>query len=248
MLKRYAIRRRGALAFATLFALSTLITPLARAEGAADAASAAKAKAPAAGKAAAAKPAPKKARPPKPPRPPEKSYAEQRAEDGPWAKHTNWLSFRAGYAKASGAYAGDGLYGYGIGYQRMLSRRWAFGSSAQYDLLGHLADSYEISVPMTVEFTRHFRWNTAVHPYLGFGGGYYFHKYYRTGNDDTGAPGSGWYLTGGFNLPVADRHVLGLDTRVSFVSGRVGVTNPVFGAEVANEVLWSVKLNWALAY
>ena len=179
---------------------------------------------------------------------PEKSLAEQRAEDGPWMKGTNWLSFRAGYAKAAEANAGDGLLGYGLAYQHMMKRQWGVGFSIQHDVLGHLANATEVSVPFTAEITRHFRWKTVVRPYVGMGGGYYFHKYYRTGGEYTGAPGAGYFLAGGFNLPTDDRHLLGLDARMSFFKGREGVMNPVFGPEKGSEVMWSIKLNWAIAY
>ena len=260
MVKRFVSRWRGALALAGFLALGALtLTPAFAADSPTSPTPPArrgKQQKPKVGQATApAKPAaPKKApaakpvKAPKPPKPPEESYEEQHAKYGPWAKGTNWLSFRAGYAKATGPSAGDGLGGYGVAYQHMLSRKWAFGASVQHDLVGHLADSYEVSVPFTAEFTRHFAWKTAIHPYLGLGGGYYFHKYTRTIGDYTGVPGGGWHLNGGFNLPVDDRHLLGLDARVSFVTTRVGVVNPVFGAEKAGETLWSVKLNWALAY
>jgi hypothetical protein len=52
---------------------------------------------------------------------------------------------------------------------------------------------------------------------VGLGGGYYFHKYYRTAPDYTGAPGAGYFISLGTNLPLDDRHLIGLDTRVSFV-------------------------------
>jgi hypothetical protein len=199
--------------------------------------------------ATAATPKPAKApKAPKPPRPPEKSYAEQRAEDGPWAKRATWLSFRAGYAKSAAETAGDGLVGYGLAYQRMMTRQWAFGAAVQHDLLGHLGNSYEISVPFTVEFTRHYNWKTALRPYLGVGGGYYFHKYYRTGNNYTGAPAAGGFINFGANMPLSDRHLLGLDARMSMVGGRDGVVNPVFGAETSTEMLWSLKLGWSLVY
>jgi hypothetical protein len=254
VVKRCDIRWRGVLALTGVLALGALAGTPASAADSADKpkqpARVEKAKKPApAPVVTATKPVtPKKAKPVPPPRPPEKSYEAQRAEDGPWAKCTNWLSFRAGYAKASGPNAGDGLGGYGVAYQRMLSKKWAFGASMQHDVVGHLAHAYEISVPFTAEFTRHIAWKTQIHPYLGVGGGYYFHKYYRTGADYTGAPGGGWYLNGGFNLPIDDRHNLGLDTRLSFVATRKGVVNPVFGAETSGETLWSVKLNWAFVY
>jgi hypothetical protein len=196
---------------------------------------------------AAPKPAPKP-KAPKPAKPPEKSIEEQRKEDGVWTKGSNWLGMRAGYAKSTVENTGDGLLGYGISYQHMINRQWSFGGAVQHDLLGHLGSSTEISVPFTLEMTRHFKWNTSIRPYVGVGGGYYFHKYYRTGNDETGAPGMGTYLTWGANLPLNDRHVLGMDIRSSFVAGRDGVINPVFGPEKSSQTLWSIKLNWAMVY
>ena len=195
---------------------------------------------------AAAKPAPK-VRAPKPVKP-EKSIEEQRAADGLWMKRSNWLSVRAGYAKATGSYAGGGLVGYGIAYQRMLTPRWAVGGAVQHDALGHLGRAVEISVPFTLEVSRHFNWHTAMRPYLGVGGGYYWHKYYRTGTHYTGRPGAGQYLNFGANMPLNDRHLLGIDSRVSFVETPEGAVNPVFGTEKASQTLWSVKLNWAFAY
>lgn len=181
-------------------------------------------------------------------KPPEKSFEEQKKEDGQWAKRTNWISFRAGYAKAVGKTAGDALGGYGIAYQRMLNRKWAFGGSINHDILGHLANSYEIAVPMSLELTRHYRTKTALRPYLGVGAGYYFHKYYRTLNDYTGAPAAGFSFALGANTPLNDRSLLGVDARVHMLGGRDGVVNPVFGPEKSNETLWTVKLNWSMAY
>ena len=199
--------------------------------------------------AAAPKPAKVKTpKPPKPPKPAEKSYAELRAIDGPWAKRANWISFGAGYAKAKTKTAGDGLVGYGISYDRMLTNKWSLGASVNHDLVGHYYRATEVVVPFTVDVTRHLKWKTALRPYVGLGAGYYFHKYYRTEYDYTGAPGAGWHLSIGANLPLDDRHVLGLDTRVSSFAGRDGVSNPVFGPEEANETTWTVKLNWALVY
>ena len=245
-----AVIRRGAGVLCALLAVSVLaVSPVFAADSAASPDSVAKAKKPqptaATPKAA---PAPRPARAPRPPKPPEKSLEEQRKEDGVWTKGSNWLSLRAGYAKSTVVNTGDGLVGYGIAYQHMLTRQWSVGGAVQHDLLGHLGASTEISVPFTLELTRHFKWDTAIRPYLGIGGGYYYHKYYRTGTQDTGAPGAGTYLTLGANLPVNDHHVLGLDTRLSFVNGRDGVVNPVFGPESATETLWSVKLNWAMVY
>lgn len=239
---RYGVSWRGALALVLLLVVAGVASAPARAEDAPDANKPAAA---AAKPAAAQKKAPKAAKPPKPA---EKSLEEQRAEFGAWAKGTNWLSFRAGYAKSAAKNAGDGLGGYGIGYQHMLNPHWAFGASVHHDLLGHLANSYEISVPMTAEFTRHYKWKTVAQPYVGLGGGYYFHKFYRTGSNYTGSPSSGWYVSTGFNCPIDGRHLLGIDTRMSFVNGHTGTINPVFGEEKANETLWSIKLNWSMVY
>lgn len=181
-------------------------------------------------------------------KPVEKSLEEQKKEDGHWAKRTNWISFRAGYAKGGGKFGGDAVGGYGIGFQRMLTRNVSFGGSVNHDVLGHLANSYEIAVPMTLELTRHARWKTALRPYVGVGAGYYFHKYYRTASDYTGAPTAGYSIACGANTPLDDKHILGIDARVHFLGGRDGVVNPVFGPEESSERMWTVKLNWSMAY
>ncbi len=219
----------------------------ARAEDPAPAPAAAPAKPAAADSASAGKA--KKAKTPKAPRvrAPEKSLEEQRAADGPWMKRSNWLSIRAGYAKAVGQYSGDAFGGYGIAYQRFLSPQWGFGGSVHHELLGRLGPASEIAVPFTLELTRHFKWHTAMRPYVGFGGGYYFHKFYRTGGDNA-SPGTGFYVSFGGNLPVDPRYLLGLDVRASFVSQDENVVNPVFGKLKPSETEWSVKLNWAFAY
>ncbi|MEO5989727.1 MAG: hypothetical protein ABIU54_13045 [Candidatus Eisenbacteria bacterium] len=181
-------------------------------------------------------------------KPAEKSIEDQKKDDGPWAKRTNWISLRAGYAKGLGKTAGDALGGYGVAYQRMLNRKWAVGGSISHDLLGHLGNSYEIAVPMSLELTRHFRTKTALRPYLGLGAGYYFHKYYRTLYDYSGAPATGYSFAVGANTPLDDRNLLGVDARVHMLGGRDGVVNPVFGPEKSNETLWTIKLNWSMAY
>ena len=185
---------------------------------------------------------------PKPAKPPEKPIEEQRAEDGLWAKRTSWLSVRAGYAKATGDFAGDGVVGYGIAYQHMMNRRWSIGGSVNHDIVGHLGYSSEVSVPFTLELDRHFRWDTAIRPYVGLGGGYYFHKYYRTPGGDSGSPGTGVYVNFGGNMAMDTRHILGLDTRVAFVQTTNGAVNGVFGTQKANETLWTIKLNWGFGY
>lgn len=181
-------------------------------------------------------------------KPVEKSIEEQKKEDGLWAKRTNWISFRAGYAKGGGKTPGDAVGGYGIAYQRMIHRDWSFGGSINHDVLGHLANSYEIAVPMTLELARHYRWDTVMRPYFGMGAGYYFHKYYRTASDYTGAPAAGYSLALGANIPLDERHLIGMDARVHSIAGREGVVNPVFGPEESSETLWTIKLTWSMAY
>ena len=255
-----AVLRRGAAALCALLAAIVLAAAPVRAQDAATppAKPAAGAKAekssrakpaakPAAAPAAKGKTATKAKAAPKP-KPAPLTHEEQVKEDGPWASQTNWLCMRAGYAKSTALNSGDALVGYGIAFQHMLDNKWSFGGSVQHDVLGHLGTSTEIAVPFTVELTRHFKWNTAIRPYVGFGAGYYFHKYYRTGTQDTGAPGSGEYLCWGANMPLSSRHVLGLDVRTSFMSTREGVVNPVFGPENGSETLWSAKLTWGMYY
>lgn len=173
---------------------------------------------------------------------------EDLKKNGVWAKGGNWISLRAGYAKLTTPTGANGFVGYGMAYQRNLTSRYGLQASVHHEILGAQNISKEISVPMTVGFVRHLDWKTALRPYVGVGGGYYFRKYYRSGADYGGAPSSGWYLNGGWNLPIADRKLLGMDARISFVDGRAGVRNPVFGSENESETQWSVKLNWALAY
>ncbi len=243
MPKSYGVLRCAALAACALMAATVLAaTPAKAADPAPTTLAGQKPQA----QPAAAKPAPK-VRAPKPAKP-EKSIEEQRAADGLWMKRSNWLSFRAGYAKAAGQFSGGGLVGYGIAYQRMLTPRWGFGGAVHHDALGHLGSAVELSVPFTLELNRHFNWHTAMRPYLGAGAGYYWHKYYRTGAEYTGRPGFGSYLNFGTNLPLNERHLLGLDTRVSHVQTSKGSVNPVFGTEKSGETLWSVKLNWAFVY
>lgn len=179
---------------------------------------------------------------------PQLSREEDLKKNGSWARGGNWISLRAGYAKMSTPTAANGFVGYGMAYQRNLTSRYGLQASVHHEILGAQNLAKEISVPMTVGFVRHMDWKTSLRPYVGAGGGYYFRKYYRSGTDYGGAPASGWYLNGGFNLPIAERKLFGVDARVSFVDGRAGVRNPVFGDENESETQWSVKLNWALAY
>ena len=132
--------------------------------------------------------APKSAAPAKPakvkkPKPPELSLEDQKKADGVYAKGTNWLSFRAGWAKRTGELAGNGSMGYGLGYQHMMSRKWAFAAGAGYDIVGRFGASADEAVPFTGEFQRHYKWKTGLRPYVGLGGGFYLRKNYRTASE-----------------------------------------------------------------
>ncbi len=180
-------------------------------------------------------------------KPAEKSFEEQKKEDGIWVKRGNWIGVRAGYAKRGGGNSGDGLFGYGVSYQRMLTRHYSLNAAVQHDVVGHLGNSLEYDIPMTLEFQRHFRWSPTLRPYLGLGGGYHWRKFYRTRTDDGGAPVSGWHVSFGANTPLDDRHVLGFETRMAVVPGR-GTVNPVFGPDDDQSTLWSAKLTWSIGY
>ena len=179
---------------------------------------------------------------------PEKSLEEQQKEDGVYAKGSNWLSFRFGYAKRTGDLTGDGLVGYGIGYTHMLSRRYAFGAGVGQDIVGHFGAQIDEAVPFTAEFQRHFNWNSSVRPYVGLGGGYYLRKSYRTGSDYNTSTTGGPHVSLGFTSALNGKHVIGFETRVASIKGRPGIVNPTFGPELASETIWTAKISWALVY
>lgn len=180
-------------------------------------------------------------------KPAEKSFEEQKKEDGLWVKRGNWIGVRAGYAKRGGGNSGDGLFGYGISYQRMLTRVYSLNAAVQHDVIGHLGNALEYDIPMTLEFQRHFGRSLSLRPFIGLGAGYHWRKFYRTAGDYGGAPVSGWHVSIGANAPLDDKHVLGFETRVAVVPGR-GTVNPVFGSDSDQSMLWSAKLTWALGY
>ncbi len=181
-------------------------------------------------------------------KPPVKPYDERRKEDGVYAQGANWLSFRAGWAKRAEDLSGSGLLGYGIGYQRMMRKNYAFQARIDHDVVGHYGHDVDISVPFTGEFQRHFLWKGAARPYLGLGGGYYYRKAYRTGLEYTTMATGGVHMSLGMMSAVNDRHVVGVDLRLAFVEGREGVTNPTFGPGQSVETLWTAKVSWALVY
>jgi hypothetical protein len=188
---------------------------------------------------------------------------------------SQWMSLRAGYAKASGEVAPNGLLGAGFGYRRFVLDKWSVGGFVHYELLGRFGRSADIEVPITLEVLRHSRWGAALFPYVGVGAGAFYHKRYRTGSDESGfTPGR--YLVLGAHTPVTRRGLLGLDVRMAQVDKLD--SNPAFpgpdpsrlkiddwivglqhkqGVEIPlmfNEndpktrLLWSVKFDYTITY
>jgi len=178
----------------------------------------------------------------------EKPYEERRKEDGVYAKGADWLSLRFGYANRTGETSGDGSIGYGIGYTHMLSNRSAFAAGINHDIVGHFAKQLDEAVPITGEFQRFFKWSGEMRPYLGVGAGFYFRKFYRTGTEYNTTTTGGGHVSIGFTSQIDAKHVVGFETRVAWVQGRPGVTNPTFGPGEPTETIWTAKLTWALVY
>lgn len=178
---------------------------------------------------------------------PEKSLEEQKKEDGVYMKGNDWISARFGWAKRAGQFNGDGLVGYGVGYQHMINRRLAFAVHANHDVVGHFGPHLDEAVSFTAEFQRHFRWKGALRPYIGLGGGYYVEKYYRTGDDHSSTTG-GPHISLGFTSAIDDKHVIGLELRGARLDGRPGITDPSFGTGEDAELIWTIKGSWSLAY
>ncbi len=185
----------------------------------------------------------KKAREPKVKKPKVKTPPAQ----GPWDKGATWLSVRTGYARAAYRSAGPGNVGFGFGVNRMLNPRWSFGGYAQYDVLGKFGHAVESEAPFTLELARHYKFGAAFRPYLGVGGGTYYHKNAGTGADLSDPRGGGYLLLGG-NTPLDARQLLGIDIRMAVVRGEKGRIDPVFGVEKGSTIHWSAKVNWSLTY
>jgi hypothetical protein len=161
----------------------------------------------------------------------------------PWAEDRQWLSLRAGYAKSGVSTAADGNVGAGFAYTRMGKGRWSVGAAAHVELLGRFASAAEIEVPITMELARHAGWKTSIRPYLGLGGGAFFHKTYRTGADEAETR-PGFYFLGGANTTISDHSMIGLDVRMIFISS-ASSDNPVFPNDDEDAVHWSAKLNYS---
>jgi len=150
--------------------------------------------------------------------------------------------------RRTGELSGDGFIGYGISYTRMLSKKYAFAAGINHDIVGHFADQIDVSVPFTGEFQRVFKTGADMRSYVGLGGGYYFRKFYRTGTEYNTTAAGGAHVSIGLASQLDDKHVVGFDTRVAWVQGRPGITNPTFGPGTDTETIWTAKLTWALVY
>jgi hypothetical protein len=177
-----------------------------------------------------------------------KSYEQRRKEDGVYAKGASWLGLRFGYANRTGELSGDGAIGYGISYTRMLSSRYAFSASINHDVVGHFAKQIDEAVPFTGEIQRVFKMGGEMRSYIGLGAGYYYRKYYRTAGEYNTTTEGGGHVSIGLTSQLDDKHVVGFETRVAWVQGRPGVTNPTFGPGEPTETIWTAKLTWALVY
>jgi len=185
----------------------------------------------------------KKTRGPKVKKPKTKTPPPQ----GPWDKGATWLSVRTGYARAAYRDAGPGNVGFGFGANRMLNSHWSFGGYAHYDVLGKFGNAVESEAPFTLELARHYHFGSAFHPYLGVGGGTFYHKNSGTGVGLSDPRGGGYLLLGG-NTPLDARQLLGLDIRMAVVNGQKDRVDPVFGIEKASTIHWSAKVNWSITY
>jgi outer membrane protein W len=171
-----------------------------------------------------------------------KDDAEDRQSAAPWQRDANWLSLRFGYAKSAADHHANGDIGGGFGYYHFFNRRWAAGVHTNVDMLGRFQGATEISIPVTFEMTRHIKWASDVRPYVGAGLGAFYYHATRTG-EDYSIVRPGMYLTGGFNTPIADRSLIGLDLRLQW-SNDAASENAVFPDEGPSVMHWSVKLNY----
>jgi len=188
---------------------------------------------------------------------------------------TQWMSMQAGYARGSGDVSPNGLVGATIGYRRFVLDRWSVGGFVGCDLLGKFGSAADIDVPIVLEIARHTKWGSAAYPYVGFGVGAHYRKYYRTGADASEfAPGR--HATVGVMTPIHKGGLLGLSVRMTSVAKMDD--NPAFpgpdpdrrdlddyledlpgtsaeemplmylNTESKNRLLWTVKLDYTLSY
>lgn len=179
------------------------------------------------------------------------------AQDESYDAGSNWLTLRAGYAKSTVDGSGDGGAGYAFGYSRMIKplklykwslfKHYSLGSFVQYDVVGRFGRATEIVAPASIELVRHYQWKTALKPYVGIGVAAFYHKLYRTGDDDRSMD-LGGYLTFGGHAPFSPTRLIGLDFRVARVNTQLDRPNPVFGAGHTKAGIWSAKIGYSVTY
>ena len=165
-----------------------------------------------------------------------------------WAPGTQWVSLRMGTARSGEGNAPDAGFGAGIGYSRMLTKylpKFSIGGYVHVENLGSLGNATEYSIPVTLELARHMKWTKEIRPYLGIGGGAYYRKYYRTG-DDSGTFEPGFYLLAGANAPIYRSGVLGLDLRFSWIDVATDDPNPVFAPKESTTTQMGFKINYSI--
>jgi hypothetical protein len=170
--------------------------------------------------------------------------------EDPWAPGTSWVSLRAGSARSGEANAPESGYGAGFGYSKMLGgwlKKFSLGAYIHFENLGSLGDATEYSIPVTLEMARHMRLTREIQPYLGFGGGAYYRKLYRTG-DDTGTFEPGFYILLGANTPIYKAGVLGFDLRLNWVDVSSDDPNPVFAPKESTTTQMGLKINYSIVY
>ena len=170
------------------------------------------------------------------------------ADDDPWQKGSNWMSFRAGYVKNTLKDSPSGNLGVGVSYVRLLSPRFGVGASVEHHLVEQRGDASLIEVPMTLDYSIFFRWKTGVSPFLGVGFGGYYRKMYRTGDDQSEFQPGG-YVRGGLTAPVDKRTLIGLEYKLASVSSDFQGSDPAFGDEPpssgrANVMLSVTRVYW----
>jgi hypothetical protein len=166
--------------------------------------------------------------------------------DEPWDAGHHWVSARIGFVKSGAEFAPDGSLGYGFGYSWILGHNLAWSATAGYDLLGKYGGAAEFEIPLTTEFTRHFRWGSNARPYLGLGWGAIYHKTYRTGADESGFR-QAIYLTAGGNTKVNANNLLGLDFRYQLEQDTRS-NNPTFPNSAASSSVLSAKLSYSRVF
>jgi len=159
----------------------------------------------------------------------------------PWVGGANWTSFRIGTAFSTVKDSPEGGIGVGFGMHHFMNRRWSGGFQADLDVLGKFSGGTEMELPITLQFTRHMRFHSnTMRPYLGIGAGAYFHRYYRTGDDEANLRPAAILATG-INTPIAPHSVLGFDVRMAY-QGDAQSNNPLFPNEETTAIHWSFKV------